>query len=101
MTPPVSLLAEFPIAVVDKVADKRRSLEIATAYLSFLYTPDGQRILAENGNRVIDPTVAAAFKDQFPAVKLLKVEDVYGPWDKVQKEHFASGALLDQIYGQR
>lgn len=101
VTPPVSLLAEFPVAVVDKVADARGSRDIAKAYLAFLYTPAGQRILAENGNRVIDATVSAAYKDQFPEVKLLKVEDVFGPWEKVQKDHFASGALLDQIYGQR
>ena len=57
---------------------------------------DGQRILAQNGNRVNDPAVAAEFKDQFPVVKLVKVEDVFGSWDKVQKEHFDAGAALDQ-----
>jgi sulfate/thiosulfate transport system substrate-binding protein len=101
VTPPVSLLAEFPVAVVDKVADARGSRDVAKAYLDFLYSPDGQRIAAEGGNRVIDPAVAAKFKDQFPEVKLLKVEDVFGPWEKVQKEHFDSGALLDQVYGRR
>jgi sulfate transport system substrate-binding protein len=101
VTPPVSLLAEFPVAIVDKVADARGSRDIAKAYLDFLYTPEGQKVLAENGNRVIDPAVSAEFKDQFPEVKLLKVEDVFGSWEKVQKEHFGSGGLLDQIYGQR
>jgi sulfate transport system substrate-binding protein len=100
VTPPVSLLAEFPVAIVSKVVDARGSRDIAKSYLDFLYSTDGQRILAQNGNRVNDPAVAAEFKDQFPEVKLLKVEDVFGPWDKVQKEHFDSGALLDQIYGQ-
>jgi sulfate transport system substrate-binding protein len=101
VVPSVSLRAEFPVAVVDKVAEARGSRDIAKSYLGFLYTPEGQKILAENGNRVNDPAVAAEFKNQFPEVKLLTVEDVFGGWGKVQKEHFASGALLDQIYGQR
>ncbi|MDE1187866.1 MAG: sulfate ABC transporter substrate-binding protein [Pantoea sp.] len=101
VTPPVSLLAEFPVAVVDKVADAHGSRPLAKAYLDFLYSADGQRILAENGNRVHDPAVVSQFKDQFPEVKLLKVEDVFGPWDKVQKEHFDSGAELDQLFGQK
>jgi sulfate transport system substrate-binding protein len=101
VTPPASLLAEFPVAIVDKVADARGSHDVAKAYLDFLYSPDGQRIAAESGNRVNDPAVAAQFKDQFPEVKLLKVDDVFGPWDKVQKEQFDSGALLDQVYGKR
>jgi sulfate transport system substrate-binding protein len=101
VVPSVSLLAEFPVAIVDKVVDKRGSRELAKNYLDFLYTPEGQKILAENGNRVNDPAVAAEFKDRFPEVRLVKVEDVFGGWPTVQKEHFASGALLDQIYGER
>jgi len=101
IVPPVSLLAEFPVAIVDKVADKRESRDIAKAYLDFLYTPEGQKILAENGNRIHDETVAAEYKDKFPEVELLTVEDVFGGWEKIQSEHFASGALLDQLYGQR
>ncbi|MBL8578169.1 MAG: sulfate ABC transporter substrate-binding protein [Mesorhizobium sp.] len=101
VTPSVSLLAEFPVAIVDKVADKRGSQAAAKAYLGFLYTPEGQKIAAENGNRVHDEAVADAFKDQFPEVRLVTVDDVFGGWDKVQSEHFASGGLLDQIYGDR
>ncbi|MBX3566767.1 MAG: thiosulfate ABC transporter substrate-binding protein CysP [Rhizobiaceae bacterium] len=101
VTPSVSLLAEFPVAIVDKVADARDSRELAKAYLEFLYTPEGQTILAENGNRVNDKAVAEAFKDKFPAVRLVTVEDVFGGWDKIQAEHFASGGLLDQLYGER
>jgi sulfate/thiosulfate transport system substrate-binding protein len=101
VTPSVSLLAEFPVAIVDKVVDQRGSRELAKAYLDFLYTPEGQKILAENGNRVNDQAVAAQFKDKFPEVRLVTVEDVFGGWDKIQEEHFASGALLDQIYGER
>lgn len=99
--PSVSLLAEFPVAIVDKVVDKRGSRDLAKSYLDFLYTPEGQRIAAQHGNRVHEPAVAAEFKDQFPEVRLVTVEDVFGGWDKVQKEHFGSGGLLDQIYGER
>jgi sulfate transport system substrate-binding protein len=101
VVPSVSLLAEFPVAIVDKVVDKRGSRDLAKNYLDFLYTPEGQTILAENGNRVHDEKVAGEFKDKFPEVRLVTVEDVFGGWDKVQAEHFASGALLDQIYGER
>jgi sulfate/thiosulfate transport system substrate-binding protein len=101
VVPPVSVLAEFPVAIVDKVVDERGSRDFAKAYLDFLYTPEGQRIIAENGNRVNDAAIAAEFKEQFPDVRLVTVEDVFGGWDKVQKEHFAAGALLDQIYGKR
>ncbi|WP_315923988.1 sulfate ABC transporter substrate-binding protein [Mesorhizobium sp. SP-1A] len=101
VTPSVSLLAEFPVAVVDKVAEEHGSRDLAKSYLDFLYTPEGQKIEAENGLRVRDEKVAAEFKDKFPAVKLVTVEDVFGGWDKVQAEHFADGALLDQIYGNR
>lgn len=101
VVPSVSLLAEFPVAIVDKVAEKRGSRDLAKSYLDFLYSPDGQKILAENGNRPNDPTVAAAFKDQFPEVRLVKVEDVFGGWDKIQEEHFKAGGTLDQLYGER
>ncbi len=101
VTPSVSLLAEFPVAIVDKVVDKHGSRDLAKTYLDFLYTADGQKILAEFGNRVNDEAVAGEFKDKFPDVRLVTVETVFGGWDKVQAEHFASGALLDQLYGSR
>ena len=101
VVPPVSLLAEFPVAVVDKVAKRHGSEDLAKAYLSFLYTPEGQRIIAENGNRVRDPAVQKEFGARFPEVRLLTVEDVFGGWAKVQAEHFASGGKLDTLYGQR
>jgi sulfate transport system substrate-binding protein len=101
VTPSVSLLAEFPVAIVDKVVDKKGSRDAAKAYLDFLYSPEGQKIAAENGLRANDKAVAGEFKDQFPDVRLVTVEDVFGGWGKVQEEHFASGALLDQIYGDR
>ncbi|MBN9252593.1 MAG: thiosulfate transporter subunit [Mesorhizobium sp. 61-13] len=101
VTPSVSLLAEFPVAIVDKVADANGSRDLAKSYLEFLYSPAGQKIEAEHGLRVRDEKVLAEFKANFPDVRLVTVEDVFGGWDKVQAEHFASGALLDQIYGNR
>jgi sulfate/thiosulfate transport system substrate-binding protein len=98
VTPSMSLLAEFPVAVVDKVVDQKGTRALATSYLAFLYTPAGQKILAQQGNRVRDPNVAAEFKGQFPDVRLVTVEDVFGGWDQVTKDHFAPGATLDKIY---
>ncbi|HTN98475.1 MAG TPA: thiosulfate ABC transporter substrate-binding protein CysP [Nordella sp.] len=101
VTPPSSLLAEFPVAVVDKVVDKRGSRAIAEAYLNFLYSPEGQEIVAQFGNRVHEPSVVAKHKADFPEVKLVTVEDVFGGWQKVSKEHFASDAILDQLFVAR
>lgn len=99
--PSVSLLAEFPVAVVDKVAKKHGTETLAKSYLDFLYSEEGQRVAAQFGHRVLDKKVTEEFKNEFPAVRLVKVEDVFGGWDKVQKEHFASGAVLDKLYGSR
>ncbi len=101
VVPSVSLLSEFPVAVVDKVVDKRGSRELAKSYLDFLYTEEGQRIAAEFGHRVHNEKVAAEFKDQFPSIRLVNVNDVFGGWDKIQKDHFASGGKLDALYGNR
>ena len=101
VVPSVSLLAEFPVAIVDKVADKRGSRDLAKTYLDFLYTAEGQRVAAEFGHRVHDPEIVAEFKDEFPEIRLVNVEDVFGGWEKIQEEHFASGATLDTLYGSR
>ncbi|MEP9366084.1 sulfate ABC transporter substrate-binding protein [Xanthobacter sp. VNH20] len=101
IVPSVSLLAEFPVAVVDKVVDKRGSRPAATAYLEFLYSPAGQTVAAKAFHRVVDKNVEAQFKDQFPPVRLVTVEDVFGGWDKANAEQFASGGKLDQVFGAR
>jgi sulfate transport system substrate-binding protein len=101
VVPSVSLLAEFPVAVVDKVADAKGSQELSKKYLDFLYSPEGQKIAAEFGHRVHDEAVAAEYKDQFPEIRLVTVEDAFGGWDKVSAEHFAEGGILDGIYGSR
>lgn len=101
VVPSVSLLAEFPVAIVDKVVDKRGSRDLAKSYLDFLYSEEGQRIAADFGHRVHNEKVVGEFKDQFPAIRLVNVDDVFGGWDKIQKDHFASGAVLDTLYGNR
>lgn len=96
--PSVSLLAEFPVAVVDKVVDKRGTREIATAYLNYLYSPEGQDIAGSLFHRVHEASALEKYKAQFPEVRLVTVEDVFGGWDKIKAEHFAEGGLLDRVF---
>lgn len=98
VVPPVSLLAEFPVAIVEKYAEKHGTQELAKAYLDYLYSPEGQDVLAGFNNRVHDEGVAEKHKDRFPKVRLLTVEAVFGGWEKAQADHFASGAKLDQVF---
>ena len=95
--PKVSILAEFPVAWLDKNTEAKGTTDTAKNYLEYLYSEPAQRLLAENHYRVRDEKVAAAFKDRFPELKLKTIEDISGSWDKAMKEHFASGALLDQL----
>ena len=98
VVPPVSLLAEFPVSVVDKVVDARGSREVAQAYLDYLYQPKAQEIIVGFGNRVNDEAVMAAHAADFPPVELYTVEDEYGGWSKVSEEHFAEGGKLDEVF---
>ncbi len=98
VTPPVSLLAEFPVTVVDKVADQRDSRALAEGYLKFLYSPPAQNILAQHYYRVSDRSVSAKYRQQFKATRILTVEQVLGGWEKVGKDHLASGGILDQVF---
>ena len=99
--PPVSILAEPPIALVDKVVDKRGTRAVAQAYLDFLYTPEGQDIAAKNFYRPIDDKVAAKHAKTFPKVSLFTIDEVFGGWAKAQKTHFADGGVFDQIYTRK
>jgi sulfate transport system substrate-binding protein len=99
VVPSQSLLAEFPVAVVDKYAEKHGTQALAKAYLEYLYTPEGQTILAQQYNRVNDKAVTEKFKDKFPAVKLVTIEKEFGGWDKVNADHLNPGAKLDQLFG--
>ena len=101
VTPSVSILAEPPVAVVDKVVDKRGTRKVAEAYLEYLYSPAGQEIAAENYYRPRDAKVAAKYAGKFAAVKLFTIDDVFGGWTKAQKAHFADRGVFDQIAGER
>ncbi|MBZ9653191.1 sulfate ABC transporter substrate-binding protein [Phyllobacterium lublinensis] len=101
VVPPVSLLAEFPVTVVDKVVDKRGSRAIAESYLKYLYSPEGQDILAQNFNRVNDETVKAKYAALFPETRLITVEEAFGGWEKITKDHFSEGGILDQVFTKR
>jgi sulfate/thiosulfate-binding protein len=98
VTPSLSILAEPPVAVVDKVADKRGTRKVAEAYLSYLYSPEGQEIVVKHYYRPRDAKVAAKHSKLFAKVNLVTVDEVFGGWDKAQKEHFADGASFDRIY---
>ncbi len=95
--PSLSILAEPPVAVVDKVVLRRGTREVATEYLKYLYTPEAQEIIAKNFYRPIDEKVAAKYASQFPKIKLVTIDD-FGGWAKAQKQHFADGGVFDQIY---
>ena len=99
--PPTSILAEPPVAVVDKVVDKRGTRAAAQAYLEYLYTPEGQEIAARNFYRPIDEKVAAKYTKIFPKVSLFTIDEVFGGWAKAQKTHFADGGVFDQIYTKK
>ena len=98
VTPSLSILAEPPVSVVDKVVDKRGTRKVAEAYLNYLYTPEGQEIAAKNYYRPRDPKIAAKYAKQFAKVNLITIDDVFGGWDKAQKTHFDDGGTFDQIY---
>ncbi|MFZ4834711.1 sulfate ABC transporter substrate-binding protein [Rouxiella sp. Mn2063] len=97
INPSESILAEPTVSVVDKVVDKRGTRDVATAYLKYLYSPEGQTIAAENFYRPRDPEVAKKFTAQFPPIKLFTVDQVAGGWTQAQKDHFSNGGIFDQI----
>jgi sulfate transport system substrate-binding protein len=98
VTPSLSILAEPPVSVVDKVVDKRGTRKVAQAYLEYLYSPEGQEIAARNFYRPRDPAVAAKYAKQFAPVKLVTVDAEFGGWRTAQKTHFDDGGVFDQIY---
>jgi sulfate/thiosulfate-binding protein len=98
VVPSLSILAEPPITVIDKVVDKRGTRNVATEYLKFWYTPEAQEIAAKNYYRPRDPEVLAKYAKQFVDVKLITIDDVFGGWQKAQKTHFEDGGVFDQIY---
>ena len=96
--PSVTILAEPPVTVVDKVVDKRGTRVLAQAYLEYLYTPEGQEIAAKNFYRPRLLEIAKKYGKNFAQVKLFTVDEVFGGWGKIQKAHFDDGGVFDQIY---
>lgn len=96
--PSLSILAEPPVSVIDKVVDKRGTRAAAQAYLEYLYSPSGQEIVAKHYYRARNPTVAAKYAAQFPKLNLITIDEVFGGWQQAQKVHFADSGTFDQIY---
>jgi len=98
VAPPLSILAEPSVALIDKVVDKRGTRKVAEAYLNYLYSPQGQEIAARNFYRPRLPEVARKYEKQFPALQLLTIDKDFGGWKQAQKKHFNDGGIFDQIY---
>lgn len=100
VVPSVSILAEPSVSVVDKVVDKKKTRDLAEAYLRFLYTPEGQEIAAKHYYRPRLGEVATKFETKFPKVTLFTVDEVFGGWSAAHKKHFAEGGIFDKIYAK-
>jgi len=98
VVPSISILAEPPVTIIDKYVDKHGTRAVAEAYLEYLYSDEGQTIVAKHYYRPIDPEIAAQYADQFPRVNLFTLSEVFGHWQEVQQIHFADGGIFDQIY---
>jgi sulfate/thiosulfate transport system substrate-binding protein len=98
VVPSLSILAEPTVTVVDKVVDKRKTRAVATAYLEYLYSEEGQEIAAQNYYRPTLESMAKKYEKSFPKVNLVKIDEVFGGWQKAQKTHFADGGTFDEIY---
>jgi sulfate transport system substrate-binding protein len=101
VTPPLSILAEPPVVVVDKNVDRKGTRAVAQAYLEFLYTPQAQEIAAKNHYRPRDPAILAKHANEFAAVKLFTLEELFGSWANAQNTHFKDGGVFDQIYAPK
>lgn len=101
VVPSLSILAEPPVTVIDKVVDKRGTRKVAEAYLQYLYSDEGQDIAGRNFYRPRSAKIAEKYKDQFVKVDLFTIDDVFGGWQKAQATHFADGGTFDQIYTKR
>jgi sulfate/thiosulfate-binding protein len=98
ITPSISILAEPPVSIVDKVVDRRGTRKVAEEYLKHLYSDEGQEIIAKNYYRPINPKIAAKYASQYPKVNLITVDNTFGGWQKAQKDHFSDGGSFDQLY---
>ena len=98
VVPSMSILAQPPVAVVDKNVDDKGTRKVAEAYLNYLYSPEAQEIAAVNFYRPTDQAVAAKHKSEFPDVPMVTIDDTFGGWQDAQQKHFADGGVFDQIY---
>jgi sulfate/thiosulfate-binding protein len=98
VTPSLSILAEPTVALVDKNADKKKTREVAQAYLEYLYSDEGQEIAGKHFYRPSNPAILAKFQSQYPDLKLFTINEVFGGWDPATKKFFEDGAIFDQIY---
>jgi sulfate transport system substrate-binding protein len=98
VAPKVSILAEPPVAVVDKNAEHHGTKDVARAYLEFLFTPEGQELGAKHHYRPRVPEIAAKHVAEFPKIELFTIDEVFGGWQKAQAKHFADDGVFDQIY---
>ncbi len=96
--PAVSIFAEPPVALVDKVVDKHGTRDVAKAYLAYLYSAEGQDIAGKNFYRPTEPKAAAKYAQQFPPISLFTIDELFGGWAKAQETHFSDGGVFDQIY---
>ena len=101
VVPSLSIIAKPPVAVVDKVVDRKGTREVATAYLQYLYSPEGQDIAGRHYYRPTDPAIAARYATRFPKIQLFDIDDVFGGWAQAQKIHFSDGGVFDQIFTRR
>jgi len=98
VAPSLSILAEPPVALVDKNVDEKKTRTVAEAYLNFLYTKPAQELIAQHFYRPSDPEILAKYRNKFPRINLVTVDDAFGGWQKAQATHFADGGIFDQIY---
>ena len=98
IVPSLSILAEPPVAIVDKVVDRKGTRSVAQAYLEYLYTPEGQEIVAKHYYRPRLEAVSNKYASTFPKINLITIDEQFGGWQKAQKTHFADGGIFDQIY---
>lgn len=98
VAPSISILAEPPVTVVEKVAKKHGTAEIAKAYLEFLYTDEGQEIIAKHYFRPRSEAILKKYADKYPPIPLFTIDELFGGWQKAQAEHFSDGGSFDQIY---
>jgi sulfate/thiosulfate-binding protein len=98
VTPSISILAEPPVAIVDKTVKRHGTPEVAKAYLDYLYSDEGQDIAGKNFYRPRSEKAAAKYAGQFAALKLVTIDQEFGGWTKAQKNHFADGGVFDQIF---